>query len=556
MEPSTEVASFQVGSKAPAQPSSAKKGSAFWLSVVAILVTTLLSALDLTAVSTALPTITADLGGADNFVWVGSAYGLSSSAILPLSGCLANIFGRKPIILIFIAFFALGSALAGAAQNMNMLIAARTIQGIGGGGILSLSDILMSDLVPLPERGIYEGIFALTWAFASGIGPPIGGAFAQKASWRWLFYLNLPLSGISFGLVVIFLKVRAPQGSIWEKLKRVDWIGNFIVIAGSTLAITGLTFAGIKFPWNSAQVLVPLIVGLVLIGVFILYEAKIPREPTIPWRVVNNPTVLSAYLATFTHGIGSIAVAYYLPVYFQACKGDDPIHSGIAMLPTALVIAPFAIVTGVSVNVLGKYRPANIVGWVLILVGFGVLSLLKLDSSTGQWVGYQIVVSAGLGFIYSSTIFPTLAPLPIEDAASALAFLAFVRAFAQTWGITIASTVLQNELKSKLPKDFTSLFPQGLEIAYAAIPVIGTLSEPLRTDVRVAFAQSLSIVWKCMIGISGLGLISLTFLKEVKMASNMDDRFALEPGGEGEESGPGEDPEKVDGTLLSSSHKE
>ncbi|TCD71948.1 hypothetical protein EIP91_000080 [Steccherinum ochraceum] len=529
MSSSTEVASSPVKSEAPPpiQPSSTRKGSAFWLSVISLLVTSLLSALDLTAVSTALPTITADLGGGDDFVWVGSAYGLSSTAVLPLSGCLANIFGRKPIILISIAFFALGSALAGASQNMNMLIAARTVQGVGGGGILSLTGIIVSDLVPLAERGVYQGIFALTWALASGVGPPIGGAFAQKASWRWLFYLNLPLSGVSFILVVIFLSVRIPQGSVWKKLKRVDWAGNFIVISGSALSITGLTFAGTKFPWNSAQVLAPLIIGLALVFVFILYEARVPREPTIPWHVLKHSTTLSGYLGTFTHGIGTIAVVYYLPVYFQACKGDGPIRSGVVMLPTAFIISPFAIIAGISVKVLGKYRPANMVGWVLIVLGFGVLSLLELDSSMGRWVGYQVIVAAGLGLIYSSTVFPVLASLSPEDAASALAFLAFLRSFAQTWGITIASTVLQNELKTKLPKEFTSLFPEGLQIAYAAIPVIGTLEEPLRTEVRVAFAESLSVIWKTMIGISGLGLISLLFMKEVKLISTVDKRFSL-----------------------------
>ncbi|TCD71947.1 hypothetical protein EIP91_000079 [Steccherinum ochraceum] len=548
MDPLTEDASSPDKSEAPARPStSTKKGSAFWLSLVALLVTVLLSALDLSAVSIALPTITADLGGADNYVWVGSAYGLSSTAILPLSGCLANIFGRKPIILFFIAFFALGSALAGAAQNMNMLIAARTVQGVGGGGIISITGILISDLVPLAERGVYQGVFNLVWAAASGIGPPMGGALAQKASWRWLFYLNLPISAVSFALVVIFLKVRVPEGSVWEKLKRVDWIGNLIVVAGSALAITGLTFAGIKFPWNSAPVLAPLIIGLVLIGLFILYEAQVPREPTIPWRVVNNRTTLSAYVSTFAHGVGVISMIYYLPVYFQACKGFGPIHAGVVMLPTALVISPFAVVAGIAIKVLGKYRPNNVVGWVLIILGYGVLSLLKLDSSAGQWVGYQIILSVGLGLIYSSTVFPTLAPLPVENVASALAFLAFVRSFAQTWGITIASTILQNELKTKLPEDFTSLFPQGLEIAYAAIPVIGTLEEPLRTEVRVAFAQSLSIIWKTMIGFSGLGFISVLFMKEIKLVSHVDKRFALEQGDHESQ----DDPEK-EATVVAS----
>ncbi|OCH96143.1 iron permease [Obba rivulosa] len=503
------------------------KGSAFWLSFVAIVTSIFLSALDLTAVATALPTITGDLNGGEDFVWVGSAYALSSTAILPLSGGLADIFGRKPIMLISIAFFAVGSAIAGAAHSMNMLIAARAIQGIGGGGIINLTEIITSDLVPLAERGIYQGILGLTWSFASGIGPPIGGSFAQKASWRWLFYLNLPLTGIAFVLVLLFLRVRTPEGSMKEKLRRVDWTGNAIVIVGTTLAIIGLTWAGIRFPWSSAQVLAPLVIGLVLVGAFMVYEAKVPKEPTIPWEVLSNRTSVSGFASTLVHGITSISIIYYLPVFFQACLGASPIRSGVDMLATALVVAPFALTCGIMVQVMNKYRPANVIGWVITIVGFGLLTLLKADSSTGKWVGYQFLVAAGTGMIYAGTIFPILAPLPVSRTAAALAFFAFLRAFAQTWGITISATILQNELKKKLPADFVAQFPEGLEIAYAAIPLINGLEEPLRSQVRTAFADSMAVIWKTMIGISALGVITLLGLKEVPMNTVTDEAFGL-----------------------------
>jgi len=508
-------------------PSGTPKGLAFWLSYIAVTVSVFLSALDLTGVATALPTITADLNGGDNFVWVGSAYALSSTAILPLSGSLADIFGRKPIMLICIVFFAVGSAIAGASHSMNMLIAARTIQGIGGGGIINLTEIVVSDLVPLAERGLYQGILGMVWSFACGIGPPIGGSFAEKASWRWLFYLNLPLTGIAFGLVLLFLRVRSPEGSMKEKLRRVDWLGNFIVIAGTTLAVTGLTFAGVRFPWDSVQVLAPLIIGLALIGVFILYEAKVPREPSIPWEILTDRTTLSGYAGTFINGITTISILYYIPVFFQACLGASPIRSGVDMLATALVIAPAGLSAGIMVQVQHKYRPANYVGWMLTVVGFGILSLLRADSSVGKWVGYQIIAAVGSGMIYAASIFPVLAPLSVERTASALAFYAFVRAFAQTWGITISSTILQNELKKKLPAAFVSQFPDGAEIAYAAIPLIGNLQEPLRTEVREAFALSMAVIWQTMIGISGAGIITVFFLKEIVMKDHTDEAYGL-----------------------------
>lgn len=524
-------------SELPPVPPGTKKTTAFWLSFVAIIVSIFLSALDLTAVATALPTITEQLNGGDNFVWVGSAYALASTAILPLSGRLADIFGRKPIMLISIGFFAVGSALAGSAQNMNMMIAARTIQGIGGGGIINLVEIITSDLVPLAERGIYQGMLGLTWAFASGIGPPIGGALTQKASWRWLFYLNLPLSGMAFVLVIIFLKVRTPEGSISSKMARVDWFGNLIVIAGTTLAVIGLAWGGGRHPWTSAAVLAPLIIGLALVGLFILYEAKVPREPTIPWELLSNRTSFSGYMATLIHGITSISIIYYLPVYFQGALLSTPLHSSVQGFATALVVAPFAFICGVIVQVMNKYRPANAAGWILTVIGFGLMTFLKATSNVGQYVGFQFVASAGTGMIFAGTIFPVLAPLPVSRTAAALGFFAFLRAFAQTWGITIAGTILQNQLKKNLPEAFVTQFPEGTQIAYAAIPVLHKLPNPLQLEVREAFATSMTVIWKVMIGISGLGLLTLPLLREVPMNQSTDENFGLEVKNKVEEAG-------------------
>ncbi|KAA1472295.1 MFS general substrate transporter [Dentipellis sp. KUC8613] len=505
------------------------KGSAFWMTFVAIIVSMFLSALDLTAVSTALPTITKRLGGGSNFVWVGSAYSLSSTAILPLSGRLADVFGRKPVMLCSIALFAVGSAIAGAAQNMNMLIAARTVQGIGGGSILNMTEILVSDLVPLAERGIYQGMIGLTWAFASGVGPPIGGALATSA-WRWLFFLNLPVTAIAFVLVLFFLRVRTPEGRMRDKLARVDWIGNAIIIAGTTVAMLGLTWAGVEKPWDSAGVLVPLILGLLLVAGFLVYEFRVPSEPTVPYDILSNKMVLSTYVATGVHGLVSISAMYYLPVYFQACFGASPIRSGVDALALALLIAPAAILAGASVQVFKRYIPANAAGWVLTIIGFGLLSMLEYDTSTGKWVGYIIVMACGVGLLYTSTVFPILAPLPVERTAASLAFYTFVRSFAQTWGITISATILQNELKKKLPGDFAAQFPAGFEIAYAAIPVISGLEEPLRSQVRAAFADSLATVWQTMIGIAGLGLLTMPFMREVQLREEVDEAYGLHVG--------------------------
>ncbi|KAJ6515486.1 iron permease [Mycena sanguinolenta] len=527
---------------------SSPKSRAFYLSFAAIMVSTFLSALDLTAISTALPTISNALNDTQgDYIWVGSAYALSSTALIPMSGSLADAFGRlisslqpiinselsiarrRPVLLICIAFFAVGSALAGAAQNMNMLIAARGIPGIGGGGILNLSEILVADLVPLAERGLYQGLIGLIWSLASCIGPPIGGALANKGhtAWRWLFFLNLPFTAIAFVLVFAFLSVRQPEGSVRSKLVQVDWTGNAIVIVGAGLAIIGMTWGGIRYPWGSAKVLAPLIIGFALLFVFGVYEAKVAKRPTIPLDVIGQRTSLSALLTTAAHGIVSISSTYYVPVYFQACFGASPLRSAVDFLPGALITAPCALSAGAAVTIIQKYRSVNVVGWGVTIVGFGLFSTLREDSTVGQWVGYLVIIAIGTGILYSAPVFPLLAPLPINRAASGLALFTFTRSFFQTWGITISSTILQNMLKKKLPADFVAQFPAGFEIAYAAIPAIKQLEEPLKKQVQAAFADSMAVIWQVMIGISGLGFLFCLLMAELPMSTSVDESYAL-----------------------------
>ncbi|KAJ7066111.1 iron permease [Mycena amicta] len=520
------------------QPKPEPKSREFYLTLLAIGVTTILSALDLTALGTALPTIAKSLNDTSGeFVWIGAAYALASTAFIPLMGNLADAFGRRPIVLTSIAFFALGSALAGAAQSMTWIIASRAVQGVGGGGVLALSEILIADLVPLAERGAYQGFLALVWSVGSCIGPPVGGALANVdgKAWRWLFWLNLPLCGMSFILVALFLHVKTPEGSVRSKLAQVDWIGNIIVVIGSGLVIIALTWGGVRYHWNSAHVLSTLIIGFVLIIFFGIYEAKLVPSgvrPTTPPDIVSNRTSLGGLISTAIHGLVSIALIYYLPVYYQACFSASPIRSAVDFLPSGLLTAPFAFFAGVATAILKKYRPVQWFAWVFVVVGFGVFSLQRADSPQHLWLGLQIPLCVGLGMLFSCPVFPILAPLHPSRAASALALWTFTRSFFQAWGIAIAGTVLQNELSVKLPADFVARFPEGVEIAYAAIPIIRTLAadDPVKKAVQVAFADSLRVVWLVMTGIAGIGLASCLLLKEIPMGTEIDETYTLKDG--------------------------
>ncbi|KAI8977720.1 iron permease [Trametes punicea] len=509
-------------------PSSSPKSASFWLSLLTITIATFLAALDTSAVSTALPTIVNHFHG-QQFVWVGSAYTLAGVAILPLSGHLANLFGRRPVLLVGLALFAAGSAICGAAKSMAMLIGGRTVQGLGSGVILTLTEIILADLVPLKERGAYQGAIGLIWSIASIIGPLVGGAFAQRQDWTWrgLFYLNLPLTGISMALCVFFLNLKTPRAPLSERLRKIDWIGNILIIGSTTSALLGLTWGGIQFSWGSAQVLVPLVIGVVGIFAWFAYELFVPSEPTIPFRLLANRTSLSGYIGTALHGFVISAALFYLPVYFQACKDASPIKSGVDMLPYSLSIAPFAIVAGATASATGRYKPQNIIAWAFITVGMGLQSTLSADSATRNWIGFQIVAGIGFGLLFTATTFPILAPLPVELNASALSLFIFVRTFFQAWGITVGATVLQNQLRSRLPDQFISALPSGAEVAYSVIPQIRDLPEPLKDSVRAAFADSLRVLWEVMIAVSGLGFLSTWIMRELPLQLVADDDWGL-----------------------------
>ncbi|KAH9929402.1 iron permease [Fomitopsis serialis] len=486
----------------------------FWLVFLGVGIATMITALELAAVSVALPTITQDLHGS-SFIWVGSAYTLAGTAFIPLSGGLSQIFGRRIVILSSLAIMALGSALCGSAKSMTHLIAGRTVQGLGGGGISATTAIIISDLVPLSERGIYNGLIGIAWAMASGIGPIVGGALAQNGQWRWLFYLNIPICGVAGAIMILFLRVRATPGTLKEKIRRIDWLGTFLVIAATTACVIGLTWSGVtvQYSWGSAPSLAPLIIGLVGMAAFITYECIFPAYPLVPATLLSTITGVSGYMQTFVimMPIVMIATVYYIPVYLQACKGASAIGSGVDVLSFSLVLAPVGILGGVFVNRTGGYRLPLWTAWISMMIGTGLLTL-DADTPLGHTIGFLVPSALGCGLLAFSTYFPVLAP----------------REWLKVWGVTIGGTVLQNELQKHLPPTFTAHFPEGTVVAYATIPAIADLPEPLRTEVREAFAASLKVIWEVLLAIAGLGFVSSLIMKALPLHAAVDESWTLQ----------------------------
>ncbi|TCD63100.1 hypothetical protein EIP91_006004 [Steccherinum ochraceum] len=501
-----------------------QRGLKFWLVFVALCSAQLLSALDLGGVGTAAPTIVSNLNGTD-FTWVGSAYSLSSAACLPLSGNLAQIFGRRPILLASLILFAAGSAISASAHSMSILIGGRAIQGVGGGGIQSLVAIVTADITSLRDRGLFTGIIGVMWTLGSVIGPFVTGSLAEKASWRWIFYLNLPLCGLAFGAVILLLDLPTPpHDSLWTKIGSVDWIGNALIIASTTSCIIALTWGGVHLPWSSPQVIVPLVVGVLGLAISLLYEFRWATKPTIPKSVFQNRTSSFGLLATFLHGIAVISVGFYLPTWFQSVRAASPIVSGLLFLPMVATISPSAIVQGIIVTKLGKYRLVNVIGWCFMLLGMGLFISMHVETSIGVLVVYQLI----LGFV--------LAPLSVTENAAAVSLLTFFRVFSQAWGIAIAGTILQNELSTRLPPAVIAQLPHGAELAYAIVPKIPDMQQPAKAQVEQAFLSSMRKVWIVMEGLCAAGLVTALAAKDVPLHKKTDEEWDMKVKTDGETS--------------------
>jgi MFS family permease len=308
-----------------------------------------------------------------------------------------------------------------------------------------LSNLIISDIVPLRERGTFQALLQVAVLMGTASGPFAGGIIVQH-SWRWVFLLNLPIGGLALLLVVAFLKVNYnKESTIKEKFKRVDYIGNAIFVASVVAILISLTWGGTTYPWSSSKVILPLIFGFLGLGGFVCYESsKYCLEPTMPPNLFKYRNTAAAFTLTFLYSLTLYWLVYYLPLYFQAVQLSTPSRSGIQLMPTVIIWVPFAQLSGRLVARFGRYRPLHHIGFALATLGMGLLTLLRRDSCTGQWAGFQAIIAAGLG-LTSTTLPAVLAALDEKDVATATGTWAFLRSFGIIWGVTLPAAVFNNQ---------------------------------------------------------------------------------------------------------------
>jgi EmrB/QacA subfamily drug resistance transporter len=482
----------------PGEMKTLMTGAKLALLFIGLAMAIFLAALDQTIVSTATPVITRDLHSFSDFSWISTAYLLTSTALQPLYGKFSDIFGRKSVTLFAIFTFELGSLLCAVSQNINMLIAARAIAGIGGAGLFSMVFIVISDVVNPRDRGKYQGIVGAMFGLASIAGPLLGGAFTENVSWRWCFYINLPLGAITVVVVVLFLNIPYTPSRTREKLARIDYFGVLTLVPGITCMLLATAWGGSTYAWNSGQVIALYIVSGFLILAFVLVEIYVAKEPLLPMKLFTIRNFVLCSIISFVLGYCLLGSTIYLPVYFQEARGYSPTSSGLRILPLAIGLVLMSIMSGGLIARTGVYAVFPIIGMALCTLGMGMQSLLKVDSNFGQMVGLLIPTGVGLGLCLQSILLAVQACVPLSAIAVGTASVQFFRNIGAVVGVAVNGAIMNNQLArigisngggeettGQLPLPVEEAFVKAIELMFwVAIPIAG-----------IGFILSLFIQW-------------------------------------------------------------
>ncbi|KAE9372519.1 MFS general substrate transporter, partial [Stipitochalara longipes BDJ] len=411
--------------------------------------------LDQNIISTAIPRITDEFQSLDDIGWYGTAYLLTMCSFQLLMGTVYKFYPAKPVFLIGTTLFEVGSAICGSAPSSKAFIVGRAISGLGASGMFSGLMVIMFHTIPLQLRPIYQGAFGAIFAVASVVGPLVGGTFTDKVTWRWCFYINLPVGAIS--LIVTSLILHLPnqkldaRGTDWKaKLKQLDPIGNLVFFPGIICLVLALQWGGTEYSWRSARIIVLLVLCIVLCLAFIGVQIWKQEKGTLPPRVVKQRSVAACVWCSFFNGAGMMAMMYYLPIWFQAIKGVSAVKSGIMLLPMILATVATSLASGFIVSKVGYYTPFFILSSTITPIGAGLLATFTPSTGHAQWIGYQILYGIGLGLGAQQPLTVIQTVLSRSDIATGSALVMFMRFLGSAIFLPVAQNIFINELVSKL----------------------------------------------------------------------------------------------------------
>jgi EmrB/QacA subfamily drug resistance transporter len=483
----------------------------------------LLAALDQTIVSTALPTIVGDLGGLAHLSWVVSAYLLAQTAVTPVYGKLGDLYGRKRVLQVAIVIFLAGSALCGAAQNMTELIAFRAVQGLGGGGLIVLTQATVGDVVSPRERGRYQGIFGAVFGVASVAGPLLGGFFVDNLSWRWIFYINLPLGALALGVLGAVLPAMNAR-----RQRTIDYLGSGILAAGLSCIILATSLGGNSWAWDSAQLIVTACGGVALLVLFVFVERH-AREPVMPLRLFSNRTFTIAGAIGLIVGFALFGSAVFLPLFFQTVSGASPTGSGLRTIPLMVGVLSTSIFSGQVISRIGHYKPFPIVGTALMVLGFMLLSGMGAGTSFADAAWRLLVLGLGLGFVMQVLVLVAQNAVDYTDLGVATSGATLFRLIGGSIGTAVFGAIFSNRLTSELRGAVAAAGQQQGRLSPAQLH---QLPAAARDTYIHAFTNSLSAVFLVAAGVAVIGfLLALVLpdkrLRDTVQAAGPQEHFAM-----------------------------
>ncbi|KAI2613388.1 MFS general substrate transporter [Hypoxylon sp. NC1633] len=497
------------------------------LTVVSLCLAVAVAALDVTIVTTALPTIVSSFGSEAGYTWIGSSFILAHTVSTLIWGAVSDIFGRKPIILIAVIIFFAGSLVCAVVRQIDLFILGRAVQGVGAAGMQTMVYIIICDLFSLRDRGLYLAIISLIWAVASALGPVLGGVFASRLNWRWCFWINLPVSGIVFMVLFVFLNVTTAQTPILSGLKSIDWTGSILIICSTLMVLLGLDFGGTTYPWASPTVICLILFGCIVAACFILNEWKVAQNPILPLRLFS-PSSLAAYGVRFCHAYVFMGIAYYIPLYSQSVLGANALTSGIYLLPFIVSLSLSAAGTGIFIQKTGRYLPLMQVGIVIMLLGIGLFIDLSFRKDLAKLFIFQILGGIGVGMNSEGPVLAAQATAPVKDTAAIAAAMAFTRSISTVISIVIGGVVFRNEMAGqnvKLVKELGSQLASKFSGQSATINVndIGTLPDAQQLIVRQAYFGSLRTVWIMYVACAGVAMLLVFLIRPHQLSKDRED---------------------------------